>query len=430
MCEEYIKSWKSIFMANKQVDYKLFFTVFSLIIFWMIMISSVSVYSSYKVTSIMAKAWRITDAYNYFYVFRSIIHVSISLFLLAIFVKIPYKYYEKHAKWLFIWSLVLLIVVLVMWATWNWARWWIDLPFLPFAIQPTEFLKITLIIYLAYFFKQNHKNITSFQNSFMPFSAIVVFVIFLIALQPDFWTILLLVPLSVIIFFSAGANVKYLWILLITWMLFATIIYHIWKYDKTHPEDKNKLSYITDRIDNFLSNSEDSVKNKTINYQTEQGLIAIWSGGFSGLWFGSSIQKFGYLPEVQWDFIFSVIIEELGFLGALVLISLYIFIGYRWFYIAFHSADLFARYTAIGITSRLLLQAFINMWVNLNVIPLTWVTLPFVSYGWSSLMSSVIWLAILLNISRDIDLTKSSRWIIFKWIFPKNRIFIRNHNQN
>lgn len=417
-------------MANKQVDYKLFFTVFSLIIFWMIMISSVSVYSSYKVTSLMAKAGSVSDAYNYFYVFRSIIHVSISLILLAIFVKVPYKYYEKHAKWLFIWSIVLLITVLIIWATWNWARGWIDLPFLPFAIQPTEFLKITLIIYLAYFFKANHKNITSFQNSFLPFLAIIGFVIFLIALQPDFWTILLLAPLSVIIFFSAGANVKYLWVLFIMWMLFATMIYNIWKYDKSVPDSRNKLSYITDRIDNFLSNSEDSIKNKTINYQTEQWLIAIWSGWFSGLWFGSSVQKFWYLPEVQWDFIFSVIVEELWFVWALVLVSLYIFIWYRWFYIAFHSPDLFARYVAIGITSRLLLQAFINMWVNLNVIPLTGITLPFVSYGWSSLMSSVIWLAILLNISRDIDLTKSSRWIIFKWMFAQNRIFIRNHNHN
>lgn len=417
-------------MAAKQVDYKLFFTVFSLIIFGMIMISSVSVYSSYKVTSLMAKTWAISDAYNYFYVFRSIVHVVISLVLLLIFVKIPYKYYEKHAKWLFVWSLVLLVTVLIIWASWNWARGWIDLPFLPFAIQPTEFLKITLIIYLAYFFKQNHKNITSFQNSFMPFLAIIGFVALLIALQPDFWTILILVPLSVIIFFSAGANVKYLWVLFLMWMLFATMIYNIWKYDKTVPDSRNKLSYITDRVDNFLDDSEDSIKNKTINYQTEQGLIAIWSGWFSGLWFGASVQKFGYLPEVQWDFIFSVIVEELGFLGAFVLILLYLFIWYRWFYIAFHSSDLFARYVSIGITSRFLMQAFINIGVNLNVIPLTWVTLPFVSYGWSSLISSIIWLSILLNISRDIDLTKSSRGIMFKWMFAKNRIFIRTHNHN
>lgn len=409
-------------MAQKQVDYKLFFTVFSLIIFWMIMISSVSVYSSYKVTSIMAKAWTITDAYNYFYVFRSIIHVAISLVLLLLFVKIPYKYYEKHAKHLFVWSIILLISVLIIWATWNGARWWIDLPFLPFAIQPTEFLKITLIIYLAYFFKMNHKNITSFENSFLPFLAIIWFIVLLIALQPDFWTILLLVPLSVLIFFRAWANVKYLGTLFLIGIVFAFSIYNIWKYDKSHPELKNKVSYITDRIDNFLDDSEDAIKNKTINYQTEQALIAIWSGWFSGLWFWASIQKFWYLPEVQGDFIFSVIVEELWFLWALIILWMYMFIWYRWVYIAFHSTDLFARYVAIWITSRFLLQAFINIWVNLNILPLTWVTLPFISYGGSSLISCVIGLAILLNISRDIDLTKNSRGIIFRGLFNKSRV--------
>lgn len=413
-------------MAAKQVDYKLFFTVFSLIIFGMIMISSVSVYSSFKVTSLMAKQWAISEAYNYFYVFRSIIHVSISLVLLILFVKVPYKYYERHAKHLFIWSIILLVSVLVIWATWNWARWWIDLPFLPFAIQPTEFLKITLIIYLAYFFKMNHKNIASFENSFLPFLAILWFVVMLVALQPDFWTILLLVPLSVLIFFRAWANVKYLLSLFIIWIIFAASIYFFGKYDKTSPETiketRNKLSYITDRIDNFLDDSEDAIKNKTINYQTEQWLIAIWSWGFSWLWFGASVQKFWYLPEVQWDFIFSVIVEELWFIWAFILVSMYMFIAYRWFFIAFHSPDLFARYVAIGITSRLLLQAFINIWVNLNILPLTGVTLPFVSYGWSSLISSVIWLAILLNISRDIDLSKSHRWILFRWVFNKSRV--------
>ncbi|MDD4151904.1 MAG: putative peptidoglycan glycosyltransferase FtsW [Candidatus Gracilibacteria bacterium] len=409
-------------MAQKQVDYKLFFTVFSLIIFGMIMISSVSVYSSYKITSIMAKAGKISDAYNYFYVFRSIIHVAISLVLLLLFVKVPYKYYEKHAKQLFVGSIVLLISVLVIGATWNGARGWIDLPFLPFAIQPTEFLKITLIIYLAYFFKMNHKNITSFENSFIPFLSIIGFVVLLIALQPDFGTILLLVPLSVLIFFRAGANVKYLGILFLMGIIFATSVYTIGDYDKVSGKNINSLGYIKQRIDNFLNDSEDAIKNKTINYQTEQALIAIGSGGFSGLGFGASIQKFGYLPEVQGDFIFSVIVEELGFLGALIILGMYMFIGYRGVYIAFHSTDLFARYVAIGITSRFLLQAFINIGVNLNILPLTGVTLPFISYGGSSLISSVIGLAILLNISRDIDLTKNSRGIIFRGLFNKSRV--------
>jgi cell division protein FtsW len=128
----------------------------------------------------------------------------------------------------------------------------------------------------------------------------------------------------------------------------------------------------------------------------------MWSWWFTWLGFGKSIQKFWYLPEVQWDFIFSVIVEELWFIWAFVLLMIYVYIWYRGFYIAHYSSDLFAKYVAIWISSWILIQAFINIWVNLNIVPLTWITLPFISYWWSSLLSLSFWLAILLNISRYI----------------------------
>ncbi|MFB0965153.1 MAG: FtsW/RodA/SpoVE family cell cycle protein [Patescibacteria group bacterium] len=123
------------------------------------------------------------------------------------------------------------------------------------------------------------------------------------------------------------------------------------------------------------------MSNKTINFQTEQGLIAIGSGGFFGLGFGKSVQKFGYLPEVQGDFIFSVIAEELGFFGIMVLVSSYCYVAYRGYRIARRVDDPFAKYVAVGIVSWILVQSFVNMGVNLNIVPLTGVTLPFVSYG-------------------------------------------------
>jgi cell division protein FtsW len=121
------------------------------------------------------------------------------------------------------------------------------------------------------------------------------------------------------------------------------------------------------------------------------------------LGFGKSIQKFWYLPEAQGDFIFSVIVEELWFLGSTLLISLYLFIVYRGFHIAMSVKDLFWRYVAFGVTFLIFMQAFINIGVNLNIIPLTWITLPFVSYGGSSLMSLLLAVGILLNISRSIE---------------------------
>ena len=176
-----------------------------------------------------------------------------------------------------------------------------------------------------------------------------------------------------------------------------------WDYDKKTWKNLNNLWYITQRIDNFLANNKEAIRNKTINYQTEQALIAIWSWGFTWLGFWQSIQKFWYLPEVQWDFIFSVIIEELWFLWGFILLSLYLYIWYKWFYIASKIQDVFAELTAVWISSWIVLQAFINIWVNLNIVPLTWVTLPFISYWWSSLLSLMIALWVLLNISRYVD---------------------------
>ncbi len=404
----------------KSIDYKLFFTILFLIIFGMIMISSVSVYSSFRVTDIMAKKWLIEEAYNYFYVIRNISHVIISMVVLAVTIKIPYMYFEKYAKYLFGGTIFLLVFVLVSGLSLKWATGWISIPWIPFTIQPTEFLKFTIILFLAGFFKKNKHYLHTFKNGFVPFMMIMGWALSLVALQPDFGTIMVVVPVCVIMFFAAGANVKYLSILAIIWVMFSTLVYSAWDYDKETGKNLNKLWYITQRIDNFLADNEEAINNKTINYQTEQALIAIGSGWFFGLWFGQSIQKFWYLPEVQWDFIFSVVIEELWFFWWLVLLCMYLFIWYRWYKISSHVKDVFAQYTAIWISSWILIQAFINIWVNLNIVPLTWITLPFVSYGGSSLLSLALWLGVLLNISRHYSdgkhiQRKSRRKIMFRF---------------
>nr|MDD3719812.1 putative peptidoglycan glycosyltransferase FtsW [Candidatus Gracilibacteria bacterium] len=400
---------------NKQVDYKLFFAVILLVIFGMIMISSVSVYPSFKVTNNMVKLGLLDSPYNYFYVIRNIVHVVISLTLLGILVKVPYTFFEKNARYIFFGSLALLVVVLLMGVTFKGARGWISIPGIPFTIQPTEFLKFGFIIYLAYFFKKYNHTLHTFNEGFLPFLFILGSVIFLVALQPDFGTIMLLAPVATLMFFVAGANVKYILMLILSGFLLIFSVYSFGSYDKVTGKNLNSLGYITQRIDNFLSDEKTSIENKTINYQTEQAIIAIGSGGFGGLGFGQSIQKFGYLPEVQGDFIFSVIVEELGFFGAFILVSMYIFIGYRGAYIALRSTDLFARFTAVGMSSRFLMQAFVNIGVNLNIVPLTGITLPFISYGGSSLITSIMGLSILLNISRYIENKES----LFKTRFKR-----------
>ena len=369
----------------------------------MIMISSVSVYGSFRVTSSMANAWLITEAYNHFYVIRNIIHVIMSCIVIWIVVKVPYKYFEKYAKHIFSFAIVLLIIVLIIWASYKWARGWISIPWVPFNIQPTEFLKFAVIVYLAAFFKQYKKYLHTFNEGFLPFALVLWVIVLLVWAQPDFGTILVVVPVSFMMFFIAGANVRYLALLFSLGVFLAIWVYAIGDYDKESWRNLNTFWYITQRMDNFLADSKEAIDNKTINYQTEQALIAIGSWGFTWLWFGQSIQKFGYLPEVQWDFIFSVVAEELWFVGALVLLGMYLYIWYRWLMISRYSKDAFAQYAAFGITCWIVLQAFINIGVNLNIVPLTGITLPFISYGGSSLLSLSLWLALLLSISRDID---------------------------
>ncbi len=400
-------------MSHKPVDYKLFFTVFALIIFWMVMISSVSVYSSFRLTSIFERSGLIDQAYNHFYVLRNMSHVFIGLVALVFLVKIPYTLWEKYSKYVIGANLLLLVYVLFFGENLNGATGWINVPLLP-SIQPMEFMKFSVVIFLAYFFKKYHDRINTFKEGFVPFFALVWVVVVLLGLQPDFWGILMIVPLMFILFFLAWGWMKYILTLFWLGMLLILSVYHLWSYDSSDQSTRSKLSYIHDRFNNFLSDEQDLIENRTINYQTEQALIAIGSGGFLWLGFGNSIQKFGYLPEVQWDFIFSVIIEELGFMWGFILLLLYGYIWYRWYYISYYSQDLFAKIASFWVTSWILIQASINIWVNLNMMPLTWVTLPFISYGWSSLLALMLGLGLLLNISRHID---PSKW----WKFLQSK---------
>ncbi len=302
-------------MSKKNIDYKLFFTVLSIVIFWMIMISSVSVYSSFKVTNLLVSQWAIEEPYNYFYVIRNMIHIIVWLTIMAFVIKIDYKFFEKNAKYFFFFAIFLLFVVLIKWAVYKWASAWISIPWVPLNIQPTEFFKIAFIVFLAFIFKKYNSRLKDFKKWFLPFLWILGFITIIIWKQPDFWTLMVMLPVSTIVFFYAWANFKHLISLVLLGFLLVFTVYNIWEYDKKTGKNLNTFWYITQRLDNFLADNKESIKKKTINYQTEQWLIAVWSWWIKWRWFGKSIQKFWYLPEVQWDFIFAVVVEELWFFG-------------------------------------------------------------------------------------------------------------------
>ncbi|NCP77240.1 FtsW/RodA/SpoVE family cell cycle protein [bacterium] len=188
-------------MQSKSIDYSIFFIVLSLIVFGMIMISSVSVYPSFKVTSFMVTKGLLVEPNNYFYLLKNITHVILGFLLFAIVVKTPFSFFEKYAKHIFIAGISSLILVLFIGATYNGARGWINVPFLPFSIQPVEFMKFGLIIYLAYFLKRRRSQIADFYNGFLPYMFNFVIIMFLLVLQPDFGSILICTPLVVAMFF-------------------------------------------------------------------------------------------------------------------------------------------------------------------------------------------------------------------------------------
>ncbi|MBP9780234.1 FtsW/RodA/SpoVE family cell cycle protein [Candidatus Gracilibacteria bacterium] len=380
-------------LLTKQIDYTLFFLVMVLLIFGLITISSVSVYPSYELTAGYVRRGLIDEPYNWYYLFEHIKNLTVACIALFIMSKVPYQLLERYARIIFLSSLFGLLLVLLIGDVYNGAKGWLSIPGLP-SIQPMEFAKIGFILFSAYFFKVRSKVIRDLSEGFIPYMVYLGIVLGLLALQPDFGGILLFAPLAFCLYFIAGGRIRYLFTTLLVGFFAMISVYWI----GANPD--SKLYYINQRIDNYLADSKDLIQNATINYQTEQGLIAIGSGGFGGLGFGESIQKFGYLPEVQGDFIFSVIVEEWGLFGAMVIVGMYLAITYRLLRIASEVQDPFARYTVIGIACWIFLQTATNIGVNLNVIPLTGVTLPFISHGGSSLLALLTAIGITLNISR------------------------------
>ncbi len=374
-----------------------------LVILGVIMISSVSVYPSFKITSQYVARWLLEEPNNSFYLSRNFLHLTLGIAVLTFFTKLTYTYLEKYHRVALIFVLALMSLVLVVWKELNGAKGWIDIPGLP-SIQPVEFAKIGIIIFLAAFIKRKRSLMSSFQEWAVPYFAIVWILFFLLALQPDFGSILILAPLLVGLYFVGWWNPRFIILIFLIATIGAGSVYGFWKLGGD--ESKSKLSYISKRIDSFFQSSETLFANKESSnqdYQIKQWLTAIGSWWFWGLWFGKSIQKFWYLPEVQWDFIFSVFVEELWFIGAFVLIIIYLTIIHRGYQISRWVKVPFGKYLAFGITTLILIQVFVNIGVNLNVIPLTGVTLPFVSYGGSSLIALMAGIGILLNISRYVE---------------------------
>ena len=356
----------------KKIDWTLLISVIIICFFGILMIYSASyVWAEYK----YGDALKYVKNQGLFFV--------IGLILMIIISKIDYKIYLKKSNLILLICLILLILVLIpgIGTVRNGSRSWFGIG--SFGIQPSEFTKLGLIIFTSKYLACNDKITKNFKGV-LPILILLILIFGLIMLQPDFGTGTIIVMSILGLLFIGGVNFKY-FIKLGIVGIFGIVILII-----TAP-------YRLSRILSFLNPWNDPLGS---GFQIIQSLYAIGPGGLFGFGIGNSRQKHFFLPEPQTDFIFSIISEELGFFGCLLVVSLFIAICYIGFRISRNCNDLFGKYLAFGIIFQIAFQACLNLMVVVGLIPVTGVTLPFLSYGGSSLLITLCSIGIVLNISR------------------------------
>jgi cell division protein FtsW len=278
----------------------------------------------------------------------------------------------------------MLVAVLVphIGITINGARRWL---YFGFQFQPSELLKLALVMYLAAWFATKEKTIHHITQSIAPLLIILSFMVLLVIMQPDMGTLSILVLIALAMYFFAGAKISH-FAVIFGFLGIAMIVLAL------------VSPYRFNRIKTFLDPSHDT---QGVSYHINQALIGIGAGGFFGRGLGHSVQKLSYLPEPVGDSIFAIAIEELGFLGACVLVGLFVGLALCGVAVAVQTHDMFGKLLVLGCMVWIFGQAMINMAAISGIIPLTGLPLPFVSYGSSSLISLLAALGIVTNIAQE-----------------------------
>jgi len=319
------------------------------------------------------------------YVINQSVFFIIGIIIMKVVSKIDYKIYKEKSNIILLICFILLILVLIpgIGVERNGSRSWFGIGSL--GIQPSEISKIGLIIFTAKYLSKNEKDKKNTKSFIWPI-LIVIFLFFgLIMLEPDFGTGMVIVMSLIGLIFITGTKLG-IFIKLGLLGLVGIIALVL------------AAPYRLERITSFLNPWNDPLGS---GFQIIQSLYAIGPGGLLGFGFLNSRQKHYYLPEPQTDFIFSIICEEFGILGVLIVSTLFITIFYCSIKISLEQTDLFAKYLSFGLSFMIIFQTLLNLMVVVGILPVTGVTLPFISYGGSSLMTSLIMIGIILNISKN-----------------------------
>jgi cell division protein FtsW len=375
-----------LLMRKLQADRTLLLAVLGLLIFGLVMITSIGVPKSIQLSApnVLYPNCSSEDVDCYLLFKNHFVRLIIGLVAMLLVARIPYKFWKKTSVFWYVSAVILLIVVLFIGSQYTtFAKSWIVL--FNTSLQPTEFAKLALIFYLAHWMERKNKDVETFQFGFLPFCIVSGILLLPILLQPDLGSTLIIAGIAVTMYFVAGAKIRHLALgafiaLLVSMILVANV------------------GHLNNRIQAFMN--QDANCREDYCWQTEQAKIAIGTGGFWGKGLTQGIQKSYWLPQASDDFIFAASAEELGFLRIFLVVIAYMVIAVRGFDIAYRSPDKFSMLSAVGITSWITIQAFMNIAINIGLVPVTGLTLPFISYGGSSLVATLIGVGILLQISK------------------------------
>lgn len=362
------------------------------VIFTLSIFSLLAVYSS---TGTLA--YKYQEGNTAYYIIKHFVLLVVGLSIIYITHLIPYKYYSRLSQLFLYLSIFLLAITLVMGTSLNQASRWLTLPGLGFTIQTSDFAKLALIMYIArgLSLKQANNKMNDFNGVFVSLILPVLLVCGLI-MPANLSTALILFVTSFLLMFVGRVKIKYLIAVsgvgaLIVALIIAGII--------IKGENTGRIGTWQNRIESYIDGDSGD------NYQVEQSKIAIATGGIFGKGPGNSTQR-NFLPHPYSDFIYSIIVEEYGFFGGVIVLFLYLFLLYRAGVIVRKSRRTFAAFLAFGLTMSLVFQALINMGVAVHLFPVTGQTLPLVSMGGSSILFTGVAFGIILSVSRSIDKTE------------------------
>jgi cell division protein FtsW len=324
---------------------------------------------------------------QFYYLLRQIISALIGILGMLVALRIDYRVWRRYSVPIMAIALVALLLVLVLPAsitTVNGARQWIRIG--PLSAQPSEFAKLALLIYIADWLSRRGEKVRNVTFGLIPFAVMLGIVAGLVLMGGDFGTTVVIVTFSGIVYFAAGASMLHL---LLAAGLASLACYAM-------------VTIAPYRIERIAAWQDPWAYYSGAGFQPIHAQFALGSGGIFGEGLGQARQKFQWLPQAHTDTIYAIIGEELGLIGTLLVLLCFLLIAHRGYRIANRASDPFAALLALGITSWLVFQAFINIAVVTGIIPFTGLTLPFLAYGGSSLMVSLIAVGILLNISLNV----------------------------